>query len=241
MMSAGRIDWAQDRYGAGEALLDKAIGLFEDLGQEELCGFACGYKGFLAFSEGDKSRARELFAKTAAIGKRTSNRKIQALAVAGGGSLAASEGNLELAYELKLQALQMFRAVGDKWIVGYSLWGLAQVSLALQRPAPAREALAEWAQTARELGNRWAIPYIVQHLADAARLEGKTELAARLFGSAEQQREKFGIQFSQSEQSVYDSSVAALKSLLAPETFDTLWKAGWHLRPDSALELALAG
>lgn len=241
MMSAGRIAWAQDRYDEGRALLDRALGIFERLGEEEMAGFVNGYEGFLAFSQGDRDLARRFFLKAAEIGKNTANRKIQALAVAGEGSLAAGEGNLDLAFELKLKALRMFREVRDKWVVGYSLWGLAQAALALGRPAPAREALAEWARIARELHNRWAIPYIIQHLADAARLEGKADLAARLFGAAEQQREKFGARFSPSEQTAWDTSVAALKNLIDEEAFHTHWKAGRHLRPEAALELALAG
>ncbi|MFZ4776428.1 MAG: adenylate/guanylate cyclase domain-containing protein [Terrimicrobiaceae bacterium] len=241
LMAAGRVAWAQDRYGEGRAFLELAIGIFENLGDEEMTGFASGYEGFLSFSQGDKNLARELFQKTARIGERLSHRKLQALAVAGEGSIAAEERNLELAFELKSRALEMFRNVRDKWIVGYSLWGLAQVALALERTPTARQALAEWAGIARELGNRWAIPYIVQHLADAARLEGNPELAARLFGSAEQQREKFGLRFAATERLVYDASVEALRSLLDEETFQTLWKAGRHLRPETALELALAG
>ncbi len=241
MMSAGRIAWAQDRYEEGGELLDRALNIFEQLGDEEMAGFAAGYEGFLAFSQGDKDRARRFFLKTAEIGARTGHLKLQALSVAGQGSLAAGDGDLDHAFELKLRALEMFREVGDRWIVGYSLWGLAQVSLALGRPMPAREALAEWAHIAREFRNQWAIPYIVQHLADAARLEGKPDLAARLFGAAERQREKFGLRFSPAEQAVCDASIAELKSTMDAESFQTHWKAGRHLRPDAALELALAG
>ena len=241
LTSAGRVAWAQDRYAEGRVVLERAISLFENLGDEEMTGFASGYEGFLVFSQGDRDRARELFQKAAAIGDRISHRKLQALALAGEGSLAAGGKNLELAFELKSRALEMFRGVRDKWIVGYSLWGLAQVALALERTPPARQALAEWAEIARELGNRWAIPYIVQLLADAARLEGHPELAARLFGAAEQQREKFGLRFAATEQLVYDASVTSLKGLLDEEAFQTLWKAGRHLRPEAALELALAG
>ncbi len=241
LMAAGRVAWAQDRYAEGRVFLDQAVAIFEKLGDEEMTGFASGYEGFLIFSQGDKERAREMFQKTAQIGNRIAHRKLQALAVAGEGSIAAGEGNLELAFELKSLALEMFRNVRDKWIVGYSLWGLAQVALALGRTPPARQALAEWAEIARELGNRWAIPYIVQHLADAARLEGKPELSARLFGAAEQQREKFGLRFAATERQVYEASVQALKGLLDEATFHTLWTAGRHLRPDTALELALTG
>jgi len=241
MVSAGRIAWAQDRYGNGRALLDRAIGIFEKLGDDEMAGLAGGYEGFLAFSQGDRELARRLFFKASEIGQRTGNRRLQALAVAGEGSLAAGEGNFDLAFELKSRALEMFREIRDRWIIGYSLWGLAQAALALGRPAPAREALAEWARIARELGNQWAIPYIIQHLADAARLEGKADLAARLFGSAERQREKSGVRLSPSEQAVCDASVTALKTLIDAEAFQTHWEAGRHLRPEAALELALAG
>jgi predicted ATPase/class 3 adenylate cyclase len=241
MMSAGRIAWAQDRYDDGRSLLSQAVGIFEQLGDDVQAAFAGGYEGFLAFSQGDKDLARQLFIKTAGIGERTGNRKLQALAMAGEGSIAAHEGNLDLAFERKSRALELFRKVGDRWIVGYSLWGLAQASLALGRPAPAREALAEWAEIARGFGNQWATPYIIQHLADTARLEERVDLAARLFGAAEQQREKFGIRFSPSEQAVCDASVAALKIRIDAEKFLTLWNAGRHLRADAALELALAG
>lgn len=241
MMSAGRVAWAQDRYGEGQELLGRAHEIFEKLGEEDMVGYTCGYEGFLAFSQGDKALARRFFQKAGEIGARKHDRKLQALAKAGEGSIAAGEGNLDLAFHEKKEALKMFREVGDRWIVGYSLWGLAQAALALGQPAPAREALAEWAHIAKEFRNKWAVPYIVQHLADAARLEGKLELAARLFSSAELQREGFGTRFSPSEQAVCDASIAALKCVMNAELFQTHWKAGRHLRPEAALELALAG
>ena len=102
-------------------------------------------------------------------------------------------------------------------------------------------ALREWADIAREVGNRWSAPYLLQLLADTARLEGKPELAARLFGAAEQQRENLSVRFSSQEQNIYDASIVALQSLLTPEDMATHWKAGKHLRIAAALDLALAG
>ena len=82
-MSAGRIAWAQDRYEEGRALLDRAIGVFEQLGDDEMVGFANGYEGFYAFSQGDRELARQLFLKATEVGQRTGHRKLQALALAG--------------------------------------------------------------------------------------------------------------------------------------------------------------
>ncbi len=241
LTAAGRIAWARDRYAEGRLFFEKGIALFEEQGNDEMTGFACGSEGFLVFSQGDRDLARQFFEKTRELGERTSSRKLQALAISGEGSIAAGDGHLEHAFELKRRALQLFRETGDRWIVGYSLWSFAHVALDLGRPQPAREALVEWAQIARELGNRWALPFIVQHLANTARLEGKPDLAARLFGAAEQQREKNGFRLSAPEQLSYEASLKALQALLAPEILLTLWTAGRHLRPETAMELALAG
>lgn len=241
LTSAGRVSWAQDLYTEGRASLTRAIEIFERLGDEEMLGFASGYLGFLIFSEGDRVSAAECFARTREIAARLGVAKMQALAIAGEGSLVAAAGRLEEAFAMKREALKRFRETGDKWIVGYSLWGVALAALALKRPADARPALEEWAGIAREVGNRWAIPYIIQHLADAARLEGKPELAARLLGFAEYQRKRFGLRFSHAEQATYEELLAGLRQMLSAEAFETLWKAGAHLRPEAALDLALAG
>lgn len=241
LICAGRVAWTQDCYEEGRKLLGRAMEIFEKLGNEEMAGLGSGYTGFLAFSQGDFQLAEKSFLRARELGARGGHVKLLALALAGEGSLAAAAGDFERALELKRQALEAFRSAHDKWVVGYSLWGLAQAALALDKAAMARDALTEWARIARELGNRWALPYILQHLADTARIEGKPELAARLFGAAEFQREKFGIRFTPVEKSAYESSLRKLDSLLDSGTKETHWTAGRHLRLDAALDAALAG
>ncbi|MDX2080961.1 MAG: adenylate/guanylate cyclase domain-containing protein [Terrimicrobiaceae bacterium] len=241
LLCAARIAWAQDRYADGLALQDRAKPLLEETGDETALGFFHGYRGFLEFSSLDIEEARKSFENALAIGERLQHPKILAIAHAGFGSIAAQEGRLEEALEIKLDTLSRFRAVGDRWIVGYSLWGVAQVALALGQPGRAREALREWAGIARELGNRWSLPYLVQHLADAARLEGKLDLAARLFGAAESLREALAIRLTPSEEVQYHRSISDLRERLPASEYETLWQAGRHLRREAAIELALEG
>lgn len=238
---ASRVAWAKDLYADGLRELEAAYEILEKSNRSDLTGFLSGYKGFLLFSGGNAAEARACFERAWDIGQATGDPRMLALAIAGRGSLAAHDGRLEEAFEIKTDALRRFRELGDIWIVGYSLWGLAQVALALGRAAEARDALREWALIARELGNRWSIPYLVQHLADAARIEGKPELAARLFGAAERLRESLGIRFAPSEVAQYDRSIKALSDVISPEDLQTHWQAGKHLRPETALDLALAG
>ncbi len=241
MAGAGRIAWAQDRYEDGQVFLDRAMQIFSDQGRKDELGQICGSGGFLAWSSGNRQKAIELFDRAGEIGSESGDRRLLAMALAGRGTIAAAGGDLEGALEIKRQALEMFRSIGDKWTTGYSLWGVAQVALALGQAAEAREALREWAAIASELGNRWATPYILQHLADAARIEGNAELSARIFGISEKLRGKFGLSFTPSEQMTWDASVEALRKCLPPESLQTLWNAGAHLRPESALEIALQG
>lgn len=239
LMCAGRIAWTQDRYDEGRGYLGRAKTIFDALGNFERSGLACGYAGFLAFSDGHPQLAADYFLRARELGERTGDRKLLALSLAGEGSLAAAAGDSALAFRLKKEALEAFRSVGDKWIVGYSLWGVAQAALAQGDAETAHRALSEWSQTARELGNRWAVPYILQLLADTARLRGNPELAARLFGAAELQREKFGIRFTANEAATYESSLENLRAAIEANLLETHWVAGRHLKSDAALELGL--
>jgi predicted ATPase len=238
---ASRVAWAKDLYDEGLRELEAAFEILEKCNRTDLIGFLSGYKGFLLFSGGNAEEARACFERAWEIGQTTRDQRMLALAMAGRGSLAAHDGRLEEAFEIKTEALRRFRELGDIWIVGYSLWGLAQVALALGCAARARDALREWALIARELGNRWSTPHLVQHLADAARIEGKPELAARLFGAAERLRENLVIRFAPLEAAHYDKSIKVLTDVISPEDLQTHWQAGKHLRPETALDLALAG
>ena len=239
LICAGRIAWTQDRYDEGRASLGRAMTIFDALGNLEQSGLAHGYAGFLAFSDGHPQLAADYFLRARELGERTGKRKLLALSLAGEGSLAAAAGDSARALELKREALEVFRLVGDKWIVGYSLWGLAQAALAQDDAGTAHSALSEWSQTARELGNRWAVPYILQLLADTARLRGNPELAARLFGAAEMQREKLGIRFTANEAAAYEKSLEKLRGAIEAAALQTHWNAGRHLKPAAALELGL--
>lgn len=241
IMACGRMAWAQDRYAESRSLAQRGAAIYRQLGLRAELATVQGHEGFVALSSGDLEAAEILFSEAHATGEALGDSRLLALATAGRGSIAAQRGELERALEIKLDALARFRALGDKWIVGYSLWGVAQVALALERPDEARTALREWALIAAEVGNRWSLPYLLQLLADAARLEGKPELAARLFGAAERRREELAIRFTPHEQAAYDDSIKKLAADLPEKDLRMLWDAGRHLRPDAALELALAG
>lgn len=237
---AARVAWAQDRYDDAVALANEAITRLTALGETIESALVSGYLGFIEFSRGETAAARLCFAHAEETGRQSSDERLLALSAAGRGSLAAAEGHLDEALAVKREALERFRRLGDRWIVGYSLWGLAQAALALQKPDEARAALREWAGIARDTGNRWSAAYLVQLLADTARLEGKPELAARLFGAAEYLRERLGIRLTPTETAVYEKSLAALRESLPSETLATLWEAGRHLRPEAAMAAGLA-
>lgn len=239
LQAAGRIAWALDRYEEAREFATQAE---EQLRQFELSREAMMCQAILAFldrGDGRTEEAESRFTKALQFGEQSGEPRLTAVCQSGLGSIAMDRNDLPQARQRKEAALAIYRELGDWWIIGLVLWGLAKVAIAQSDFTRAHEALREWIQICRELGNRWAFPYILETEAEAALAEGNPETATLLFGLADTQRSKAGVQFSPSEKLEHDRLMQLLNTRLPKEDLAALWKQGQQIAAEQALTAIL--
>ncbi len=151
------------------ALLQEAIRLFMDAGDDIYAGRARGNLGWVALLQGDYEQARSLFAESLRFASKTDDEPAKAQQGSNLALVALFEGDFELAGTLAFQALEQVERLGDKAIAAESFSTLAGVAVAggdLARAARlwgAAEAIRDSTHRSMSLAElrihqRWLIP-----------------------------------------------------------------------------------
>jgi predicted ATPase/DNA-binding CsgD family transcriptional regulator len=135
---------------------------------------------------------------------------------------------LEQASRACEEALRLFQNIGQRRGVVRALHGLAYIAFK-RRDLP--KALAT---TQQILALDWAehrpIYHYLEDIADIAGRLGQPELAARLYGAADEQRARYGIPLEGVYRAEYDRDLAIARDALGAQAFAAAWSAG-HVEP----------
>jgi predicted ATPase/transcriptional regulator with XRE-family HTH domain len=160
------------------------------------------------------------------------------------GMVRLRQGNHERAIPLLEEALALARRDSDRLGTYSALYFLAQIALARGDHATAANMLNEGVALAAQVGPRGALVYLLGELAAAAEARGEAERSARLLGAAEglirsvdapvykNHRPKRSLR-------PLDHVVAAARSRLDEEAFDTAWNEGRAMTFEEAVTYAL--
>jgi non-specific serine/threonine protein kinase len=136
------------------------------------------------------------------------------------------------------EALALFRAIGQTRGIARALHGIAYLTYK-QRDLPralasARDLLAlEWRE-------RWPVTDYLEDIADIAGRLGRPDVAVRLYGAADAQRERIGQEIGPLFQAEYDRDVAVSRQALGEAAFAAGWADGRALPLEQAVAQALA-
>ena len=155
-----------------------------------------------------------------------------------GRALTASSSSFDQARELLSSALAAFRRIGDPWNTAVTLHMLGDNAREQthweEAVAAYQESLTlQWTQR-DALGVADALLRLAQILVSF----GDMSQAARLFGSAEAQREREGIQVYEPMRPGYDQAIEMARATLGEQAFRAAWEAGRSLPLAEAVEAA---
>ena len=136
------------------------------------------------------------------------------------------------------EAVAIFRAIEHPRGIARSLHGLAYVTYKLRdlprALANTQEVLTlSWEQ-------RWPVFSYLEDIADIAGRLDQPEMAARLYGAADKQRERFGLPLEPQYRAEYERDAAVARRALGEMAFTAAWDAGRTLEPEQAVAEALA-
>lgn len=227
-------------------LSEEALALAHRLGDTFALANASAVRGLAALHDGQPARARP-FLLEALSGFRALNQPGRAAwvlselavtetrkAIDEGGdpaSLARAAANYE-------EALAIFQTIGQHRGISRAMHGRAYIAY-LQRD------LAESLRQVREIlttdwEQRAPVTHYIEDVADIAGRIGRPDVAVRLYGAAEVQREYTGRPIHSLFREEYEREVANSRRVLSDKEFAAGWAAGRLLSLDQAVEIALS-
>jgi hypothetical protein len=240
---AGWLARCMNDHAGATALLEESLALYRELGLREGLTETLDSLGDVAYFGGDPARARLLHEENLALRRELGDRWGVAMSLNSLGWVALAEGKLDEADIHLTEALALVQALGDRR--GIAMVRGSQGLLALDRhdgPA-ATAALTASLRLFDELGNRLDIALSLVGLAAAAGLQGRDELAARLYGAAARQSELNDMDDIDNVfwQLHYAPHLAAARARLGQAAWASGLAAGRALSQHAAVAEALAG
>ncbi|HXS54239.1 MAG TPA: tetratricopeptide repeat protein [Usitatibacter sp.] len=193
LWAAGEASYFMGRYVEAKEYVEASLSISRDVGNREREAEALRLLGFVVLAGGNRAIARAHFQDALALSrqlgdKRQLSRALHALGV----FYYGEKREEETAQHLFEEALALNRERGDRAGVAINLSNLGTTSIALGLGDRARDMLREGFSIAEDIGSKRAG---IAHLSGASELAilfGEWNLAARLYGAAEAQRERIG-------------------------------------------------
>lgn len=234
----------QRNFAAAGPLLRECLELYERMGDQWGIAITRGRMGWEAWGQKDFGTARTLLQQALNQLRELGDQEELGKVLNRLGELARYEGNDREAWGYYVEALDLFHALGQTSHIAMVLFNFAFI---LQHEGNFRrsgEMLWEGLDLLlQKKGTRIFVHTSLVGLGCLAALRKEAELAARLFGAAENYARKTGDSLDLADQVDYDRNLQLLKSLLDEASLARAWDEGRELTIEQALAFAkpLAG
>jgi predicted ATPase/class 3 adenylate cyclase len=191
--------------------------------------------GSVAEAQGDLVAARNHFEQALVLAEKQGDARALAAASNQLAQLCRLEGDLNTSEALYERVLELSRGIADRESIAVALLNLAMVSMGRGLPDRARVMLQEALAIACETGSKPVGQSVLDVAAGLAALHKEWERVARLFGAAEAQIARTGIQRDPSDEAFLRPRVTKAREALGPPKFDTAAHAGRALGYEDAI------
>lgn len=154
------------------------------------------------------------------------------------GNLASCEGSDEEARSLLELCIGTLREIGDQSALAGFLGNLGVVETKRGGFPAARRLLREALEIRVQIGDQRGIAISLQNAAGLNAARKRWEQTAKLWGAAEQARQRVGSAIPPVDQTDFQTSVADARSGLGAERFEMLWSEGALMTLEQAIQLA---
>ena len=236
----GELATEEGEYGRAPDMFAEAMQLYRELEDVSGIGEIHMQLGWAAMRVGDYPAAVDHLEKFLTLARQTGDPTLLSFAFSGLGEAAVRQGQVERAASLLEQGLTLHRERGDKWGTGTVLGTLGWVALRRRDFNRMRDWLSESISLRTETGDRGGLAWCLEKLAEAAHLQGRSEIAVEVFGAAAVLRAPIGSVIDPADQSEYGRLIAELRSTLGADAFATSWVKGEVASLNDIIAAALA-
>ena len=160
------------------------------------------------------------------------------------GMAGLMRGDLGRATQMFEEGLAMARRLGERLATYIALYNLAQVALSRGDHDGAVSLFDEGVALSGEVGDRANLAYCLEGLAVVAGAQGEKTRSARLIGAAEGLHEAVEVPdyvYYEPDHSLYEHTVAAVRSQMGEEAFEEARAQGRALAFEQVVAYALEG
>jgi len=236
LFEAGQLCGFMGRYNEAKPLLEESLAIARDLGDPVRIAKALQPLAMTVSGLGDLVAARRYVEEAVDLARALGDKHELATAVNGLAQLHRVEGSLDLAEPLYAQAIELAREIGDRETAAIGLLNIAMVSINRGTGERAYAALAEAVDSALALSSTQVGQGAIDVATGLAAWQGRHELAARWFGSAQAQVAETGLQRDPTDQAFLLPLVDRSRNALGANAFLESERAGGALRYDEIIE-----
>ena len=223
-----------------ESLLQRSLALFREQGEPADIASVLNSLGVVAWANNDLTRARARLEECLEIRRNLGDKKVIASTLGNLALIDWSRGDLQTAREQQEESLALATEAGDTWSVAIGIAHLGRISWEQADYHQARNHFIAGLRLAHEVGDRGAVAEGLEGVAGALAALGDAVTAARLWGSAEEQRRELNIPIPPPELPLYERMVATGRQGSDPEMFADAWQAGRQQPVDALVAELLA-
>ena len=207
MLEQGDAQGAQDH-------LQQSLAILRELGDRSAECNVLNNLGYVASVQANVEEARAFLNEALAIAREIDDQRNVVMALGNLGNLAMEEAQWDRAADALSEVLDVFRQMSDRRNLSVALNKLGQVALEQGDLAQAREQLTESLWISHELDDKLAVAETLCGLAEALRVEGRAEDAARLHGAISDRLTQIGASLQGHEHRIFERTATNLSKSL---------------------------
>ncbi|MDR3690759.1 MAG: tetratricopeptide repeat protein [Fimbriimonas sp.] len=240
LWSLGILSFRLTRYTQAQTVLQEAVTLYNELGDEYGVATAINTLGVICHQLEKFDEATRFFEEALPHFERIGDEMRIAMTLNNLGLLALSkEQDFGRAIAYFEKAVQINRKLGLRRGEANNLINIAYTSLRQGDAASARELARTSFEMSLEIGDKIYILQSIEVLAPAENALDRAEVAAMLVGAKEATMESLGAKVATSSLDEYLVNVAAIRSKLGDEAFDAAIARGRSLSLEEAFHLSM--
>lgn len=235
---AGCLATSMGRLDEAVSLLERAVSLYEQLGERRGLGWALNNLGLVYFGRDDVPAARAFHEQSLGIAREIGDDWLVASSLINLGNIAWREADYDRAEALQEEGRVRSHELGDIWREGIACLNLGWVHVQQRDETRADARFRESIGLFRRLRELRHLPDALEGLAAVAAAE-LPDRAARLFGAAEALRAAIAIPLSESEVELLRQHAGPARERLGSDAYERERDAGRELAPEEAVSYAL--
>ena len=235
LFDAGQLGSWMGRYAEAQAYLEESLAIAREMEDKTKVARVLQPLGFACLGQANSGAARKHFEEALVLAEELGNKRELGAALIALAQLQRAEGAMETAELLYGRALALARELKDREVIAIALLNLAMVSIARGFVDEARHMLREVSVIVRDMGSRPLGQSMLEVTAGLAARQEKWADAARLYGAAEAQAERTGLQRDPADQAFLTPLIARARAALGDGVFKAAELTGRGLGYEDAM------